>query len=299
MRLDSVEIKATIGRDQVDDAVEKLNLEPDRPPWSIYFCEDVVAAVSTGTPLLDAGVVLRARKRPGRDDATIKLRPCRRSQLTNHWLRAKEGDGWEFKVEADWAGPRRVLAASLTADRSQRVIAAVSAGERPVQDLFTAEQRDFLHDCAGVAINLDTLTTLPPVAASRWDPFAVQTGSSKLEIRAERWTVGPLDFLELSIVADADDAERDQAALTEYLQSLGFTPDANQDSKTRQVLHYLVEESRGPRPAAREETPRRFSPCPAATGGGEFGSDVRGSPAAEHGSLLRNHQPHFELTFLS
>ena len=65
MRLDSVEIKATIGRDQVDDAVEKLNLEPDRPPWSIYFCEDVVAAVSTGTPLLDAGVVLRARKRPG------------------------------------------------------------------------------------------------------------------------------------------------------------------------------------------------------------------------------------------
>jgi hypothetical protein len=252
MRLDSVEIKATIGRDQVDDAVEKLNLEPDRPPWSIYFCEDVVAAVSTGTPLLDAGVVLRARKRPGRDDATIKLRPCRRSQLTNHWLRAKEGDGWEFKVEADWAGPRRVLAASLTADRSQRVIAAVGAGERPVQDLFTAEQRDFLHDCAGVAINLDTLTTLPPVAASRWDPFAVQTGSSKLEIRAERWTVGPLDFLELSIVASADDAERDQAALTEYLQSLGFTPDANQDSKTHQVLHYLVEESLGRGPAARE-----------------------------------------------
>jgi hypothetical protein len=252
MRLDSVEIKATIGRDQVDDAVEKLNLEPDRPPWSIYFCEDVVAAVSTGTPLLDAGVVLRARKRPGRDDATIKLRPCRRSQLTNHWLRAKEGDGWEFKVEADWAGPRRVLAASLTADRSQRVIAAVGAGERPVQDLFTPEQRDFLHDCAGVAINLDTLTTLPPVAASRWDPFAVQTGSSKLEIRAERWTVGPLDFLELSIVANADDAERDQAALTEYLQSLGFTPDASQDSKTHQVLHYLVEESLGRGPAARE-----------------------------------------------
>ena len=110
--------------------MEKLNLEPDRPPWSIYFCEDVVAAVSTGTPLLDAGVVLRARKRPGRDDATIKLRPCRRSQLTNHWLRAKEGDGWEFKVEADWAGPRRVLAASLTANRSRRVIAAVGAGDR-------------------------------------------------------------------------------------------------------------------------------------------------------------------------
>jgi hypothetical protein len=80
----------------------------------------------------------------------------------------------------------------------------------------------------------------------------VQTSSSKLKIRAERWTVGPLDFLELSIVADADDAERDQAALTEYLQSLGFTPDANQDSTTRQVLHYLVEESLGRGPAARE-----------------------------------------------
>jgi hypothetical protein len=50
MRLDSVEIKFTVGGDQVDDAVGKLGLDPDRQPGSIYFCEDVGAAVSLCQP---------------------------------------------------------------------------------------------------------------------------------------------------------------------------------------------------------------------------------------------------------
>ena len=80
MRLDSVEIKLTLAGDEVDLAVQALHLPPDQPVWQIHFCEDVTEAIGTTTPLLDLGVVLRARRRPGeRDDTTVKLRPCRGS----------------------------------------------------------------------------------------------------------------------------------------------------------------------------------------------------------------------------
>jgi hypothetical protein len=39
----------------------------------------------------------------------------------------------------------------------------------------------------------------------------------KLEVRAERWTVDDLDFLELSVVADIEDARKKQAGLAEYV----------------------------------------------------------------------------------
>jgi hypothetical protein len=56
------------------------------------------------------GVVLRVREvGDGDDDATVKLRPCRRSQLAESWLGAEKGDGWKFRVEQDWAGSRQTL----------------------------------------------------------------------------------------------------------------------------------------------------------------------------------------------
>src|SRR4051812_43548400 len=109
MRFDGVEIKVTLAGDVTGPAVEQLEL-PAGSAWQIWFWEDVTPGTGTATPLLDAGVVLRARdKAGGDDDATVKLRPCRRSQLTDHWLAAEEGetdDGadWEVKVEADWSG---------------------------------------------------------------------------------------------------------------------------------------------------------------------------------------------------
>jgi hypothetical protein len=250
MRLDDVEIKVTLGGDQTAAAVETLGLPPGVEPWRIHFCEDVTAGVSPRTPLLDRDVVLRARDKPGgKDDATVKLRPCRRSQLTDHWLDASEGqsDGggeWEFKLEADWSGDRRVLAASHTADRRGGVVADVAGGRRPIADLFTAEQLRFLQDCSGIAINLGVLTVLPPVTATRWK--AVGTAPPELGVRAERWTVDDLDFLELSIVADLAEARARQDALTEFVLSRGLVVDPGQQSKTQQVLEHLVGRAVGP-----------------------------------------------------
>jgi hypothetical protein len=78
MRLDGVEIKVSFGPDQTDPAMQALGLPLDQPRWQIFFCEDVNPGVSPGTPLLDGGVILRARLRSDDDaDATVKLRPYR------------------------------------------------------------------------------------------------------------------------------------------------------------------------------------------------------------------------------
>jgi hypothetical protein len=244
MRLDGVEIKVSCSRDQTRMAVEKLQLPEPPTPWQIYFVEDANPA-TMATPLLDLHVVIRARVRPDDDDdVTIKLRPCRASQLPDRWL----GDtAKELKVEADWAGDRHVLAASLTEDRRQSLIPAVVAGQRAFAELFTRRQLDFLTDCAGTTINLDALTILPPVTAVRWGK-EVTLGPRELGLRAERWTVGGLDFLELSAVVEAgedtstviQEAAIKQANMLAFVDSLGISVPQDQETKTRQVLNYLV-----------------------------------------------------------
>ena len=144
------------------------------------------------------------------------------------------------------AGDRRALAASLTADRRNGVVAAVGRGERPVSDLFIDEQLAFLRECGAIAINLATLTVLPPVTATRWG--SVDGTPDGLDLRAERWTVGDLDFLELSAVAPVDEAPARQQALAGFVESLDVGAPPDQETKTRQVLRSLVEQvlTRGP-----------------------------------------------------
>src|SRR3954452_13289071 len=239
MRIDGAEIKVTFADGQAEKAVQELTLPSDRPTWRIYFCEDVTEGVSLELPLFDAGVILRARdKQDGPSDATVKLRPCRRSQITEPWLATRKLHDQEVKVEADWAGDRRVLAASLSADREEDFVAAVVRERRDVTDLYTAEQRDFLRDCAPIPINTVALTVLPPIEAVRWK--SVDAAPAELHLRAERWTIGDLDFLELSTVAAIEEATSRQAALMDYLRSLGLPVEQDQQAKTGQVLRVLV-----------------------------------------------------------
>lgn len=241
MRLDSVEIKLTIVGVQVGNALEAFGLGPNGRRLNIYFCEDVTRGVSTSTPLLDLGVVLRARAKHGEvADSTIKLRPCRRSQLTDRWLDATDG-GRKVKVEADWAGTRRVLAASCTADLPDQRIPAVHAGSKALPSLFSADQERFLEDCGGICVNLGVLTLLGPVEAWRWGPIQTRSPDPELELLAERWTIdGALDFLELSVRVAPAGAEAAKSAFEELVRRRGLPLDSDQETKTRRVLEYLV-----------------------------------------------------------
>ena len=239
---DGVEIKVNFSRNETPTAVQQLQLPAQPQSWQIYFCEDVNPG-APATPLLDLNVILRARVRPDDDDdVTVKLRPCRSSQFSDRWLEMTK----KLKIESDWAGDRRVLAASHTEKQQNSLIPAVVAKQRPPTDLFTVEQKDYLADCAGATINLNTLTVLPPVTAVRWKNVAV--APPELELRAERWTVDDLDFLELSAVAPVERAAAKQAAILEFVRSVGLPVSEDQETKTRQVMKHLVGSSLGALP---------------------------------------------------
>ena len=246
MRLDGVEVKVSLDSDQTAAAVQVLDLA-DGAPWKIFFVEDVTTRLCSATPLLDQHLIVRAReKSSGKDDATVKFRPARRSQLTDSWLATKSADGKlesEFKVEEDWAGERRVLSVSLTADRPDGRVAAVAAGERDINALLSDDQKRLIEECAGTFVNLATLTMLPAVSATRWPTFAVPVpGGPALDVRAERWTVQDLDFLELSIVVKVPEkAQAAQAALIAFVEGKGLKPSVG-ETKTSQVLQRLVAE---------------------------------------------------------
>lgn len=243
MRLDGVEVKVSVEADQTQAAVEALSL-PDVPPWRIFFIEDVAPGLISSAPLLDAHLIIRARqKAQGADDVTVKFRPGRRSQLDARWLnmtKTKEGDlKSEFKVEEDWAGERRSLAISLTAERPDGLVSAAGS-EGGVSALLTKGQRQLIDQCAGVRVNLDALNPLPAVSAMRWSAFAVPGPNGReLQVRAERWTVGSLDFLELSISVDVTGAEAAQRALAEFVAVKGLQA-ATGEAKTSQVMALLV-----------------------------------------------------------
>jgi len=255
MRLDDVEVKVNVDSGETSRAVALLDL-PGVPPWKIYFVEDVTTGLGMTTPLKEQNLIIRARqKTKGKDDVTVKFRPGRRSQLTNRWLavtKISDDDlDAEFKVEEDWAGVARTLAISLTSDRPHGLVAA-AAQNNDVAALLTQKQKELIDQCAGVPVNLDVLTVLPPVSAMRWPTFSVPgPGHTALSVRAERWTVGDLDFLELSIAVGVAVAEEAQAALETFLKSKGLDPTKG-ESKTTQVLRLLVSQAAG---IARGEVP--------------------------------------------
>jgi hypothetical protein len=247
MEPESVEIKVTISA-QVADAVTSLDLGAGKN-WRIAFCEDVTAAVSPSTPLLDLGVVLRARRKSAsKGDSTIKLRPCRWSQLDDDFTRNSKIDGADFKIEADWAGSRHSLAAAMTVDWQDGRLDQVSSGELPAEALFDQRQLNFLARCGSGRVNPAIVTALPTFEAVRWDAFTAAVGSVELSIRAERWTIlGGNDFLELSVVGDVADATRRQEALEEFVASRSLLVDRSEENKTQRVLSALIAAAARPR----------------------------------------------------
>jgi hypothetical protein len=240
MRLDGVEVKVSLDGTQTATAVRALDLA-DAPAWKIFFVEDVTTGLCSLTPLLDRQLILRARqKTKGKDDVTVKFRPGRRSQLSDSWLATTKTAEGELKVEQDWAGERRSLAISLTAERPKDLVAAVAAGDRGVDALLSEDQERLVDECAGSIVNLAALTMLPPVSALRWPTFAVsQPGHPALDVRAERWTFDDLDFLELSISVDVAGAQAAQAALDAFVEHQGLRSSTG-EAKTTQVMRRLV-----------------------------------------------------------
>jgi hypothetical protein len=228
-----VEIKVNVAA-PVQDALAALGLDEGKER-NIWFLEDLTPGSVPPLPLLSAGVILRVRSgKTG--DSTVKLRPCRRTQLTDDWAEAfQEGDFVEYRVEADWTGGRRSLAASAVSDLDPGTVAAATTAQTGPGTLFGTKQRKFLRDCADLRINLDAVTPLGPVRATKWKDIAL----GGFEANIERWQAGTLDLLELSIRAESD-AEQHQRGFEAAVRDLGLRLDDDSESKTRRVLAELA-----------------------------------------------------------
>jgi hypothetical protein len=238
MRLDGVEIKVNVAAGDVPGAMDALELADDSN-LRIWFFEDTSAGLSL--PLLEAGLVIRLRAKLDDDegDCTVKLRPCRRSQATPFWLATSETGDVEARLEEDWAGDRKVLAMSCETELDAAALAAVAAAGQLPEDMFTDLQARFLAECGPLRVNAAALTRLGPIEATKWKK--VRAGAlDDLDARAERWQVADLDFLEVSVKVDAEDAGRVQDALRDALESLGVPLDTSQETKTRSALTALL-----------------------------------------------------------
>ncbi|MBB5640770.1 hypothetical protein [Cryobacterium roopkundense] len=237
LRLDGVEIKVSVGSDQIASAESFFALalhEPKRR--TIYFCDSPATPDTPALPLFRQGVIIRLRKnKGGADDVTVKLRPCHRWQLTPQWLKADSGDSWKFRVEEDWAGQNKALAASLETAARDREIAEMVDQARGVD--LTTRQEDFLEDCAVQPVDLPGLEILGPITATKWTlPY-----ENDHEIAAELWHVtDEMRFLEFSIRVAPVDAPPAQKRFENLFRSTGIPYDGLPETKTQLVLEYLT-----------------------------------------------------------
>ena len=223
----------------------------------LHFLDDLTPGLPEPLPLLHNGIVLRVRTKGDKADATVKLRPCRRSQLDAHWLDVladeRRDSRVEFKLQQDWSGARHSLAASATVDLSaDEVTAAIRAGSPG--EVFPAVQTAFLGDCGTINVNPAQLVALGPIRITRWKDIPFQ-GST---LNAERWRLEDRDVLELSVLSDLADAPTAQAEFLQMISAAGLTARTEHENKTEIFLAALAER------AAADRTPvlARSSPAP-------------------------------------
>jgi len=238
-KVDPIEIKANIGGD-VDEALTRLGLESGAGrEREIWFLDDLTEGLAPALPLLNSGVILRLRRpkeHGGKEDSTVKLRPCRRSQLVSMWDTSRKHDP-EYRIEGDWSRKRHALAASCVAELKPGTIDRALDGA--VSGLFSEPQRAFLSDCSDIRFTFTGVSVLGPIASMQWKDFAVGEVD---HLTAERWTVSGMDFLELSIRIEtgADDAATEQHRLEKQVQHLDLEFDTSKDPKTDRVMKHLA-----------------------------------------------------------
>lgn len=236
-QLDGIEIKVTVARSRMDEAAEVFGLAPgEGESRRIYFCE-ALGESGTGLVLLDHGIILRLRANAdGEGDSTVKLRPFE-GHLHDRW-RERRQDDTEIRMEGDWVSDRHVVAVSAVSQQSADEVEGAAARTRELAKLLSRVQEEFLKDNTEAPVLFDRLRIVGSIAATKWKAGTVRL-SKKLV--AERWEVGQLRFLEVSLrVDDEAEARRAQAELTGVMAEHDLLNDVEQETKTRLVLEYCL-----------------------------------------------------------
>lgn len=136
-------------------------------------------------------------------------------------------------------GRQSPRAGRLMCGRPHRSAHCISAGRNRTSSLALQRRRRTIPaGLCGDAVNLDALTLLPLVTATRWEDVRVQQLGG---VVAECWTIDDLVFPELSITRDTvTEALFAQEALERGTRVPKIADDDERKSKTELVLAHLV-----------------------------------------------------------
>jgi hypothetical protein len=200
----SIEVKVNV-EGAVGDALAALGLDGgETVKRQIWFADDRDGVLAGELPLLARGVIIRFRSGDDPDDLTVKLRPCDRRHLIGRWEHAFDGDEFEYRIEGDWAGSRHSLAGSAVSKQRQGALLASMGPDAEPASALHRDHREFVEQCVHPAVQINRLIALGPIGATKWSE---RTIADVQKVNIERWAVGELDLLELSIRVKQKDDE--------------------------------------------------------------------------------------------
>jgi hypothetical protein len=231
MGADTVELKLTVPDEHRRSTVMALGMDP-----LDAFIRQVVFFDTPDLALEKAGIVVRARRSQGRsDDSVVKLRPVVPSELPDR-IRAAD----TFGVEVDAMPGGFVCSGSYKGELTPGRVKKVLAGERPIRELYSKEQRAFYETHAPDRIGLDDLRVLGPINLLKLK-YSPEGYDRKLV--AELWMYPDGSrILELSTKCRPNDAFQVAAETRTYLSDRGVDLSGEQQTKTRTALEYFAKE---------------------------------------------------------
>jgi len=229
---DSVELKLTVPEADNRSAIAALGIDPlEAQIRQVFFFDTPELALN------QHGVVVRARRVQKKgDDSVVKLRPVVPKELPDS-VRRSAG----FGIEVDAMPGGFVCSGSMKGTPTTDARDAVS-GKKPLQKLFSKEQRAFYAAHAPEGIGLDDLTVLGPIFVLKLR-FSPKGYGRKLV--AEMWLYPDNSrILELSTKCAPSEAFQVAAETRVFLTEHGIDLDGEQETKTRKALDFFAAQLR-------------------------------------------------------
>jgi hypothetical protein len=186
--------------------------------------------------LFASGVVPRARRTQGKpDDTVVKLRPVEPRDLPDDVRQSPN-----MKVEMDITRGSYVVSASLKGERPPGSVYEVLDGKKPLEKLFSKEQRSFFEAHAPAGVSWSDLVPLGPAYVVVLKHTPPDLGR---RLTVEQWHYpGEVPLVELSTKATPQDVFAVLADMVAFLRSYGLSAQGTQSPKTRKALEFFAQQ---------------------------------------------------------
>ena len=228
---ESVRLELTLPESDAHPVATALGMDPlDAHVRLVSFLDTPDLA------LLRHGVVLRARRRRGRDDTLVALRPVTPRGLTRAQRRSA---AFALAIDAPPGAPGS--SAWIKSRPDAGAIARVGAGDAPVRGLFSSEQRALFRAHAPDGLGLDDLTLLGPMVVLR-PKFTPEAFGRRLVADLWMYPDGSR-LLELSTRCAPGRVERAAAETRDFLRRYGVDVTPARETAPERALALLARQA--------------------------------------------------------